>query len=213
MLARRGYRLSCWIAGFFSCLLFCWAPLSISVLLGPKWIPAIDAINIMAFTALLVTPVAIAGVLLTASGKAQWIALGTVAQLAALVATMGEFTRIWGLRGAAAADACAIISLAGVLLAITRREFPLAKWIDAKQTMVMLIALSPAAVTGLALAKWFPNHLLLGGIAGGVGTLLYPLISHSLGAMDADVLALAKKLIPTREKLRDTFKRLKHVDA
>ena len=112
-----------------------------------QWIPAIDAINIMAFTALLVTPVAIAGVLLTASGKAQWIALGTVAQLAALVATMGEFTRIWGLRGAAAADACAITSLAGVLLAITSSRFPAAstRKSDAASTFITRRATSRIA--------------------------------------------------------------------
>ena len=97
--------------------LFVTAPLLVSFVLGPKWLPVAPCLRVMCVTVLVAPFLYVSGALLVGTGRAHLSAIGTVAHLAILGILVPILARRWGIVGAAYADMAATVVLTGALIA------------------------------------------------------------------------------------------------
>ncbi|MEK6406912.1 MAG: oligosaccharide flippase family protein [Acidobacteriota bacterium] len=92
-------------------ILFVTAPLLVSYVIGPKWLPLVPALRVMCFTVLAVPIVFTSGALLVGTGRAHLTAVATSVHLAALFIAIPLLSGRWGILGAAYADCLAVALL------------------------------------------------------------------------------------------------------
>jgi O-antigen/teichoic acid export membrane protein len=140
------------------------APGLVQLVLGPKWLPIVPCLRLMALTALISAFVPIASALLTATGRAHvqlWPAL--LAIICFLLLMQPVATR-YGLLGAACVDLLAATSVTIATYVLARRFLPEVKWWSRRQAVPFL-----AAAVGASVA-WVAGH--------GVGSLTGRLVTE-----------------------------------
>ena len=101
-------------------LLFVTAPVLVTYLIGPKWLPLVPALRVMCFTVLAVPILFSCAALLVGTGRAHLVGIATGVQLATLFIAIPPLSGRWGVVGAAYAD-CVAVFLLTLTLVITAR--------------------------------------------------------------------------------------------
>ena len=110
-------------------LLVC-APDLVAIVLGPKWLPLVPALQLMSVTVLVGPLLDSANALLVGTGRAQMTGVSTIVRIIGLLLLMPLFARRWNVMGAAWVDlisgvACTIALLVTVKAAIRNIKWPL----------------------------------------------------------------------------------------
>jgi O-antigen/teichoic acid export membrane protein len=99
--------------------LFVSAPLTVTAVLGSKWLPMVPCLQVMSIT-VLATPICnAANALLIATGRAHVVGLASAGQLIVLAAVIVPLSRTWGIVGAAYGDMLAVSALTIAFLVLT----------------------------------------------------------------------------------------------
>jgi FkbM family methyltransferase len=101
-------------------LLFVTAPLLVSYVIGPKWLPLVPALRVMCFTVLCGPMLFALGAFLTGIGRAHLVGIANVIQIVLLLGGIPFFATRWGVLGAAFGDLLAVFVLTLALFVTTR---------------------------------------------------------------------------------------------
>jgi len=96
-------------------MLFVSAPLIVTYVLGPRWLPLVGCLRIMCVTVMAIPLLHACNALLVAAGRAHLTGIATAAHLVALVVTIPLFSRHWQVIGAAFGDLISTVVLAVTL--------------------------------------------------------------------------------------------------
>jgi len=126
------------------------APRLVLLVLGPRWLPIVPCLRLMAVTALLSAIVPVASALLTSTGRAQLLLWPAVVAIATFVLLMPPVAARYGLLGAAAVDLLAAAAVALVTYVLTRRSLPRVRLWSSRQLVPLLAATAGAAMAWIA---------------------------------------------------------------
>jgi O-antigen/teichoic acid export membrane protein len=197
---RESLMLTFMAVGGCSAVLAVSAPGLVRLVLGPKWLPIVPCLRLMALTVLVAAIVPIGAALLTACGRPQVLLWPALLAIGCFVLLMPPVVARHGLLGAAFVDllAASAVTLATYLLA--RRTLPEVSWWSGRQAVPVAAAVAGAAVSWLAgHAIGSPAWRLIAELcvfAGGYAGFL-----RLFGGLDAlaSLLDLARRILaPTR---------------
>jgi lipopolysaccharide exporter len=138
-----------------SATLFVMAPWIVMTVLGPKWLPAVICLKVMAVTILFAPLLAVAHAVLVGTGRAHLIGIASVVQLVAIAVIMVPLAARWGLLGAAVADVISTMILTAALVTTSRRAVPDLRWgsLAAGVTPIAVSIVGAAVATAVGL-QW-----------------------------------------------------------
>jgi O-antigen/teichoic acid export membrane protein len=138
--------------GVCSAVLAVSAPGLVQLVLGPKWLPIVPCLRLMALTAFISAFVPIASALLTSAGQAHVQLWPALLAIICFLLLMPPVATRYGLLGAACVDLLAATSVTIVIYVLARRFLPEVKWWSRRQAVPLL-----AAATGASVA-WVAGH-------------------------------------------------------
>ena len=148
--------------GACSAVLAVSAPGLVQLVLGPKWLPIVPCLRLMALTALISAFVPIASALLTSAGRAHVQLWPALLGIACFLLLMRPVATRYGLLGAAFVDLFAVTLAIITTYVLARRSLPEVQWWSRRQAVPFL-----AAAAGASLA-WLAGHA--------VGSLVWRLV-------------------------------------
>ena len=125
------------------------APSLVSVVLGPKWLPIVPCLRLMALTAFVSVLAPIGSALLTAAGQAHVQLWPAVLGIACFLLLMPPVATRYGLLGAVFVDLLAASSVTLATYVLARRSLPDVKWWSREQLPPVLAVISAALVAWL----------------------------------------------------------------
>jgi O-antigen/teichoic acid export membrane protein len=161
--------------------IFVSAPLLVSFVLGPRWLPLVPCLRIMIITVLVAPFLHVANALLIGSGRAQLTGVGTVVHLAILIGLVPFFASRWGIVGAAYAEMTASVALTAALLVIAQR---VTRQMNRSITSAVVLPIAASLCAGaLAMTAdaYVPSDLVRLIVELGLILICYPLLILLLG--------------------------------
>jgi PST family polysaccharide transporter len=162
-------------------VLFVSAPLLVSFVLGPKWLPLVPALRVMSITVLAAPLLFVSGALLVGTGRAHLAGVGTAAHIGLLALLVPILAKRWNITGAAFADMTATIVLTLVLLFVAHRATRQVNRSDVWAIVIPVLAGVPAAVLSWSTEVYVVNPLARLVLEIGMILTAYPLFLVLLG--------------------------------
>jgi O-antigen/teichoic acid export membrane protein len=156
-------------------------PSLVAAVLGTKWLPLVPCLRVMSVSILL-GPLAVAcHAVLLGVGRPHVTGLATGAQLCAIVVLVPPLVGLWGIVGAAMADAISMTILTAVLFATARGVIPQVKWEFVTSAGVPVLAALSVGLLALSLGGQFSQGLFQFACEVAVIAVGYPAVIAALG--------------------------------
>jgi len=156
-------------------------PSLVAAVLGTKWLPLVPCLRVMSVS-ILMGPFAVAcNAVLVGVGRPHVLGLATGAQLCAIVVLVPPLVGLWGIVGAAVADAVSMTVLTAVLFAIVRGVVPQMKWELVTSAGVPILAALSVGLLALSVGGQFSQGLFRFAWEGVVIAVGYPAVIVALG--------------------------------
>lgn len=149
---RESLTLACTAMAACSAVVVVAAPELVLWVLGPRWLPIVPCLRLMALTTLVPTFVSVAPALLTATGRAHVLLWPALAGIVCFLLLMPPVATRFGVLGAAFVDLLATTLGAIATYIMARRSLPEVQWWSRRQAVPFL-----AAAAGASLA-WLAGH-------------------------------------------------------
>jgi O-antigen/teichoic acid export membrane protein len=140
-------------------VLFVSAPLLVTYILGPKWLPLVACLRIMCFTVLAIPVLFASNALLVGLGRAHLIGIATVIHIIVLIVIIPPLSNRWGIVGAACGDLIAVAILTFTLCFTARIATQQVKWGLISSLVVPVVAAFCAGLLAWSTARYLPNDL------------------------------------------------------
>ena len=131
----------------------------VAVVLGTKWLALVPCLRIMSVSILMAPLAVICNAVLVGTGRPHVTGAASGAQLCAIVVLVPPLVRLWGIVGAAVADAVSMTILTAVLFVIARGVVPQVKWELVTSAGVPILAALSVSLLALSLGGQFPLGL------------------------------------------------------
>jgi O-antigen/teichoic acid export membrane protein len=130
------------------------APRLVLLVLGPKWLPIVPCLRLMALTALVSAFGPIASAVLTSAGRAHVQLWPALLGILSFLLLMQPVAARYGLLGAAFVDLLAVTLAVGATYVLARRSLPNVEWWSHRQLVTV------AAAVGGASVAWFAGDAI-----------------------------------------------------
>jgi PST family polysaccharide transporter len=131
----------------------------VAAVLGTKWLPLVPCLRVMSVSILMAPLAVICNAVLVGTGRPHVTGAASGAQLCAIVVLVPPLVRLWGIVGAAVADAVSMTILTVVLFVIVRGVVPKVKWELVTSAGVPILAALSVSLLALSLGGQFPLGL------------------------------------------------------